>query len=327
MAPWNVVAAGSVTVSRDGGDLVVTADGVQTRRAAASVSILSISAGGTVSVPADLGTPVIVGAAAALAVSGTGVTWTTDGAGSGSVAGVTFSHVGRLVAAGAGQRLAGPATDTTWQITGAGSGTAAGQSFTGFAALVGASGNRDDFVVAQGGSIGAVDGGAGGYDTLRFTGTHSTIVSTPTGAQSGGIVADGHSIAYAGLEPVAAGTVSDFTFTDPTDADTIEVSPDAGNPGFILIRSITNAFESHSVLPTASFHLTSTGKNGLISIIGVLTFLGVTFVFQSTQIAMSSGAALDAGTGDITLNGDRNVDGLDARGSRGASHRRSADRA
>ena len=66
----------------------------------------------------------------------------------------------------------------------------------------GAADNEDTFIFEQGGSIqGTADGGAGGFDTIEVTG--GTVVSTPTGQQSGILLVDGVRIAYAGLEPVA----------------------------------------------------------------------------------------------------------------------------
>ena len=72
----------------------------------------------------------------------------------------------------------------TWDVTGPDAGTVAGVDFTSVENLSGASDNKDTFVVAPGGSVsGKVDGGQGGFDTLRLTGT--TVVSNPTDAHSG----------------------------------------------------------------------------------------------------------------------------------------------
>ncbi|MFK4838065.1 hypothetical protein ACI3KY_20250, partial [Microbacterium sp. ZW T2_14] len=299
--PWQVTAAGDVSVSLDGADLVVVADGVTTRRAAASVTALTISAGGHVSLPASLGLAVTVTSAAALAVSGTGVTWNSDGAGSGSVGATVFSGVGRLVAVGSGHVLRGPAADTTWQIDGQRAGSVAGQRFSGFDVLQGAAGNRDDFVVAPGGRIGRVDGGAGGYDVLRFSGAHGAVTSRPTGSQSGTLMVGGTTLAYDGLEPIGPADVTDFDFADATDDDTIEVTPDAVNIGYILVRSLANAFESHSVRPLGSFVVKSTGKGATIRIVGTLTFHGVTFRFEATRVVVGPGGVLDAGAADVVL--------------------------
>uniref|UniRef100_UPI003221FD7B beta strand repeat-containing protein n=1 Tax=Microbacterium sp. TaxID=51671 RepID=UPI003221FD7B len=297
-AVWSISAAGDVIVRFDGGDVVAIVDGVETRRAAASVTGLVISAGGRVTLPAYAGVPITVTAAGSLAVGGSGLVWSTDGAGGGSVAGVAFSGVGELVADGTGV-LAGPSADTTWRVTGAGSGVAGAQAFRGFSALIGAAGGDDTFIVSSSGSIDLVDGGAGGYDTLGFDGDQGAVTSRPTGPQSGTIVAGGRLIAYEGLEPVAPVDTTDFTFSDATDGDTIDVSPDAANPGYLLVKSLGDFFESHSVRPSVSFTILTTGIGAIIRISGLISFLGVDFRFEATRIVTAAGTVLEGG--DITI--------------------------
>ena len=106
------------------------------------------------------------------------------------------------MAGGGSDTLHGPAADTTWTISGAGSGTVAGTSFGGFANLSGAAGNKDtfDFEPGRVARAACVDGGDGGFDTLKVTGNKA--VSTPTDAHSGTVVARREHDPYAGLEPV-----------------------------------------------------------------------------------------------------------------------------
>ena len=97
--------------------------------------------------------------------------------------------------------IVGPVSDVTWDVTGPDAGAVAGVDFTSVENLSGAPDNKDTFVVGPGGSVsGKVDGGHGGFDTLKLSGT--TVVSNPTDAHSGNITLDGHAITYAGLEPV-----------------------------------------------------------------------------------------------------------------------------
>ena len=169
-------------------------------------------------------------AAPSLSVQGNGMTalviehgagkidWQVNGDGSGSAAGdgaaVTFAGVSKVVGGGA-DALHGPAPDTTWHITGAGSGTLAETAggpitaFAGFTALDGAANNNDSFLIQPGGSIaGVIDGGAGGYDTVGYDGgSYGSLVSAPTGPQSGALTMDGVTTIYAGMEPVTSTAV------------------------------------------------------------------------------------------------------------------------
>ncbi|MFN2609691.1 MAG: hypothetical protein ABR507_02275, partial [Actinomycetota bacterium] len=97
--------------------------------------------------------------------------------------------------------LSGPTIDSTWNVTGPGSGSVLGLTFTHIENLVGASGNRDNFVVAPGATIsGVIDGGPGGFDTLAVAGTK--VIASPISADSGWLVIDSHPLFYSGLEPV-----------------------------------------------------------------------------------------------------------------------------
>ena len=151
--------------------------------------------------------------------------------------------------------IVGPVSDVTWDVTGPDAGTVAGVDFTSVENLSGASDNKDTFVVAPGGSVsGKVDGGHGGFDTLRLSGT--TVVSNPTDAHSGSITLDGHPIAYSGLEPVDI-TATDVVFNgsdiagslETGDKELIKVGPGASGSIQILDRDPTdtgNLAEAHS---------------------------------------------------------------------------------
>ncbi|HEX5588659.1 MAG TPA: hypothetical protein VFX65_00020, partial [Candidatus Limnocylindrales bacterium] len=142
--------------------------------------------------------------------------------------------------------LGGPAADAVWMVTSADAGSVAGVDFVSVEHLAGAADNQDLFVVEQGASIGSVDGGGGGFDTLAVTG--STTVSSPSGRDSGLVILDGSPISYTGLEPVAiaSGTViingADGGFTGGALSSTTEtfakdllrVGPCPTSTGYVL---------------------------------------------------------------------------------------------
>ncbi|RYY14632.1 MAG: LEPR-XLL domain-containing protein, partial [Alphaproteobacteria bacterium] len=196
----------------------------------AEFSAISIDARGTAStVSFDLDS---FGATAAPSVSvqGNGLTalvidhaggkidWHVNGDGTGSAMGngaaISFTGVATVGGSGA-DVLHGPTADTTWQVTGAGSGTLAANAggritaFTGFHALDGAANNDDSFLLHPGASVaGGIVGGAGGYDTVGYEGgSYASLVSAPTGPQSGLLTADGVTTVYAGMEPVTSTAV------------------------------------------------------------------------------------------------------------------------
>jgi hypothetical protein len=203
-AAWTVTLTGAsantISIALRGSDLVVTVDGVETIRALALVTSLTVSAGaGDDSITLADGLPV------SLSISIDG----GDGADS----------------------LFGPGADRTWTVTAAGVGSVGSVAFAGFENLRGAAGNKDTFVFETAGTIaGVVDGGAGGFDSLVLgPGSFGLIAYTVTGPQSGTIARDADLITFAGLEPItvhATGAVQ-ITVANPgtTDsADTIRSS-------------------------------------------------------------------------------------------------------
>ncbi|WP_158271824.1 LEPR-XLL domain-containing protein, partial [Methylosinus sporium] len=159
-------------------------------------------------------------------------TWTLREDGSGAISGpanVSFDGVQNFVGGGA-DTLIGAATDADWRVEGAGSGSVGAFVFSGFANLIGAADNSDTFTFSTSGSLaGAVDGGAGGFDTLVLdVGVAQSLVSTATGADSGIIAFDRGLVAYRGLEPVTiSGVVADLSF---------DLGSLAGNSGGVQAR-------------------------------------------------------------------------------------------
>ena len=210
--------------------------------------------------------------------------------------------------------IVGPVSDVTWDVTGPDAGTVAGVDFTSVENLSGASDNKDTFVVAPGGSVsGKVDGGQGGFDTLRLSGT--TVVSNPTDAHSGSITLDGHPIAYSGLEPVDI-SATDVVFNGADlragaprsrDKDLIKVGPGASGSVQILDRDptdTTDLAEAHSFTISGTNSLTINGGLGTdtVEFTGDYLVPNSSLTVNAEHIKVDSGVTINVGTGDIKFN-------------------------
>ena len=294
-APWRVVLDATrdhqVVIAVDGTDLLVTVDGVTTRRAVQTVTALTIAGGSradTLRLTGALPVP------------------------------VTF-------AGGAGvDTIFGPAADTRWNITGAGSGTVAGLTFSGVEWLRGAAGNEDTFVVSGAGSIaGGVHGGDGGYDVLRFDGQGNSgaLVYRPDGLQSGVVTVGGTSIRFDGLEPVSStrtAAVVELTYAPHTPADQLVLT--ALSPTQLRVSS-TMAESIDFAVPTGSLTINAAGAKVTIS--GVINLGGATLIvndaseilitgtltagvitLKATSLATVSANSVITSTGDLTITVD-----------------------
>ena len=148
-------------------------------------------------------------------------------------------------------------TDQTWNITGPNAGTVGNVTFAGIENLTGGADNQDMFTFEASGSIlGVVDGGAGGFDTIKLAGGYfQKVAYTVSGPDSGTIARDGDLITYSGFEPLIDTTTgpsrsfSGTAFADhislidrgtPTD-DSFTISMDTGEDLiFIDASSITD---------------------------------------------------------------------------------------
>ena len=168
LAPIRGPPGSTISIAADGAELLVTVDGVTTRRPLAAGLTISGGEGDDVfAIDGSISVPVAL-----------------EGGGGTDV-------------------LRGPASDTVWTVGGPGSGSVGAVAFSGFEELLGAAGNEDTFVFEPGGAIaGTIDGGAGGYDTLVLSGNRGSVRSNPIDRSSGSLVVDGTAIAYAGLEPI-----------------------------------------------------------------------------------------------------------------------------
>ena len=269
-------ASHTVSVAVSGDSLVVTVDGVATSRPIAAVTSLTVEGGA--------GDDAFDVSAGALPVP-----VALDG--------------------GAGtDTLHGPAADSTWTISGEGAGSVAGISFAGFESLAGAAGNKDTFDVVPGGSIGSVDGGAGGFDTLSVTG--DAVVSSPSGRDSGTVTVDGVTIAYAGLEPVNA-TASSVTIngSDLTLGDLMKVGP-GGVAGTIEVHNFDSILTGTEIAEYTYFTISGTtavtingGDGGdTVEFTGNYAVPNSNLTVNAETIKVDSGVTIDVGTGDIAFN-------------------------
>ena len=193
-AAWTVslsdASGHDATISADGTNLTVSVDGATQSKALADVTSLQLIGGsGDDAVTIDASA---LGLAFPISIDGAGGTDT----------------------------LHGPAVDSAWSVNGAGSGSVQDIAFAGFENLNGAAGNHDTFGFGDGGSLsGVADGGAGGYDSVVFSGDTNSVAFNATGPQSGTIQHDGGVITYAGMEPLSVtSTATDITVTIPDGA-------------------------------------------------------------------------------------------------------------
>jgi hypothetical protein len=183
-------------------------------------------------------------------------------------------------------------SDTVWTIDGSDAGTVAidgfaAVEFSGIENLLGAADNNDSFIFSAGGAIsGVVDGGTGGFDSLTVDATYGTLVLSPAGPDSGTVEFDGNVIAYAGLEPVNAGSPTNVIFNGTAGADNWVIE-DSATAGQIQIRSTNGAIETQSFGVPTSLTLNTAGGDDTIAL------------NQTRQIAS---IVIDGGAGNNALN-------------------------
>ena len=299
--PWTVSPTGSsnaIAIGSSGSNITVTVNGATEARPASTVTAINVTGMGT--------TSLAVGATASRWALSSGAAGTVTAAGLPSIA---FSNVSSISASGASNTLAGPAADATWTLTGQNSGEVAGLAFSGFQNLTGAANNKDTFVVSTGGALsGQIDGGAGGFDTLVISGSHTSVSSTANSASSGTITADGKVIVYAGLEPI---TIVPSTAPTSPPLASVQINGSAGND-HITIRNDTavvgNLVASAPTMESISFPvptstLTIDGGDGddEVTLAGTLTFSGLAFLVRAERISVGAGTVITNPGGTISL--------------------------
>ena len=168
--------------------------------------------------------------------------------------------------------LAGPALNIAWHVTSTNGGTLGQRvNFSSVENLSGAANNQDTFTFDGSGRLtGLVDGGLGGFDTMVINGQHQSMISTPTGPNSGTLDFNSGSdiIKYAGLEPITlSGTTTDAIVSGSTGDDQLVLEVDPSDSTKLRVRSTTGTLESVSFLkPTGSLQVNGGAGNDSITI-------------------------------------------------------------
>ena len=134
---------------------------------------------------------------------------------------------------GGADTIVGSGADTTWTVTGPGTGSHRQPSRS-------TASNRSPARRTTGTrscsrsracSPGAIDGGAGGFDTLVADGQWQRVQAVATGPDAGTLVLDTTTIAYRGLEPITVtGAPDDLVIVLPGKATTTPGSPRVAPP-------------------------------------------------------------------------------------------------
>ncbi len=183
--------------------------------------------------------------------------------------------------------------DHQWDITGRDSGTAAGICFSGIENLEGGQDNKDTFVLERGGSItGHIDGGVGGFDTLRIEGPYGRVSFSADGPDSGSIALDDGKLDYAGLEPITLSGAADIIVSGSSGNDKMMVTMSGTN----IIVSATGTMESVSfAAPTHSLSIIGGTGTDSIEIASGLSLAGINLGLSAEQIRVDTGVAVTAG--------------------------------
>ena len=193
----------------------------------------------------------------------------------------------------------------------AGAGNVSGLTFSGFENLTGAADNEDVFTLADGGGLsGAVDGGAGGFDSLVLAGgPYNTVDYQATDAHSGTIVVDGAIIAYAGLEPLTqTGTAANVVLSGSALLDVLTLGSDPTNDGNLLFAGPTIEIVSFPH-PTESLTIRLGAGDDILTILDFDGGLGALLNVQGEDGydsllvfgTISTRAAAGGGAGDVDV--------------------------
>ncbi len=232
--------------------------------------------------------------------------------------------------------LLGPNENSRWVISRTNTGNLNERvQFQDVENLTGGIRNEDEFVFVRAGALdGAVDGGAGGFDSVVVEGDFRTVHSIAKDASSGEIILDDQSITYTGLEPVTlVGSVQNLTITGSANDDNITI--DSGPVAGQMIVSSPGTMETQ-IFPVPLTQLTIQGGQGDDQIIvqandpAFDAHLSLDGQQGRDRIVVPAGASFDAGSGDVrataeeieaqpgsslTTTGDITFAALDAQGS------------
>ncbi|MGB4892309.1 MAG: hypothetical protein WBP09_11645, partial [Propionicimonas sp.] len=195
----------------------------------------------------------------------------------------------------------GPSGDQTWQVTGDGAGTVAGASFEGFENLTGAADNQDTFDVSAAGRVaGTIDGGAGGYDTLKLDAAGGSVSAVGFDPHSGVIAIDGVRYVYAGLEPISIAAPTNLTVNGTAGDDVATLTAHATQLGWFTFSGAT--FETVDFeRPSVSLLIDALGGQDSVTVantFGVLDFGAIPVTITAETIVVDGSLIT---TDDVTL--------------------------
>ncbi|MFZ0531416.1 MAG: choice-of-anchor D domain-containing protein, partial [Propionicimonas sp.] len=209
------------------------------------------------------------------------------------IAGAAGLRAVRLSGGGGLDSLLGPAEDATWRITGDGAGTVVGVSFDGFEDLVGSADNQDTFDFADTGRIaGVVDGGAGGFDTLKVDAAGRNVVSTPYTPHSGQLFLDDSAVTYAGLEPITVTAADDVLIEGTSGADVITLVPGSTLPLTSFTVANNNAETQTFTLPTGTVTIDAKEGTDTVTLTGLAFSLSGPVRIEAETITLAAGASI-----------------------------------
>ncbi len=312
--PFEVsVDGGNVLVSVVDGNLVI---GTQSRPVDQISSVTITTTGAHITIDASalsLGVPfVVTGSGGELTIIADGLEWALGATGAGQVSRggdlqLEYTGITSISVMGTGAVLRSPPAQTgdiVWEIITPGGGTVVGIDFAGFSTLVGAATSNDTFVVRTGGSIGTVDGGAGGLDSLELHPDGGEVYSIPSASDSGTITFEGSTIMYTGLEPILVDGAQDVVVTTTTPDDIVDVSQDGD--GNILVVSTLLSMENVTVTSTTLrlLEILAAAPGVTIRVSGNLLLPGVTLRIVAAYIVIN-GVTIDLrdadGNGNLVL--------------------------
>ena len=316
----------TVSIDRANGGSVagLSFDGIENLRGADGVSdVFVLKAGGSLGGTIEGG----LGGTDSLEGNGRALTFSIDKANGGAVAGIAFSGIETLRGADGfndtfemlpGGSISGGinggsgdsdvlASKTglgrTFTIDRANGGTLGALVYDGIENLRGEANLNDTFSLKAGGSLGgAVDGGAGGMDSLRLTGAAAvgTVKYDATAADSGRITIDGLGLNFKGLEPIDDQlTAATRLITATSGDDAVSVTQDA--LGKITVSGAS--FEKISFkAPTLSLVVDGGAGTDTVSIDSNLKMAGIALTLAGETISVANRTVnLQGGSGKGNL--------------------------
>src|SRR6185437_15625039 len=264
---------------------------------------------------------------------------------------LSFTNVQSLVGGAGADILQGSTLDQIWNVTGAGSGNVAGTSFSGFEQLQGAANTNSTFIFSPGASLAqGVVGGAGGFNTMVLDGNFQTVTMAATDGHDGSVTLDGNTIDYAGLQPItftgasndvvidlgasalgpdtatlsagpvagemtlssAIGTFESTTFDDPTQMLTINLQGDGDT---VKVQSVDSGFDAGLTVDSGdgnTFTLlgsVESGTTGAVELASSISTGGNAVSITAGTITLDSGVTINTqsatgNSGNITLTGE-----------------------